>query len=77
MGSTKADPSPGDFEFACNRCNLVRDPSTHPCPQCGCPEYRLIPRTEPEPGRPRAAKEDGHRYAPLPGQSSFAFMDND
>ncbi len=29
--------------LACNRCNAERAPSVHPCPECRCPEYRILP----------------------------------
>ncbi len=31
------------FVLACNRCNHERPPSVHPCPECRCPEYRILP----------------------------------
>ncbi len=30
------------YDWACNRCNLVRKGGIGYCPHCGCPEFRLV-----------------------------------
>ncbi len=30
------------YVLACNRCNAERSPTVHPCPECRCPEYRIL-----------------------------------
>ncbi len=30
------------FEIRCNTCNLLRLNTEHPCPECRCPEYRVV-----------------------------------
>ncbi len=37
--------------LACNRCNVERLPEVHPCPECKCPEYRILPPLQVSGGR--------------------------
>ncbi len=37
------------FVLACNRCNAERPRDVHPCPECRCPEYRILPVAVGEP----------------------------
>ena len=36
------EPATEPSEVACNRCNVGRRLGVHPCPRCGCPEYRML-----------------------------------
>ena len=48
-------------EVACNRCNAGRGRWVHPCPRCGCPEYRILdpPAFDAETLRLAAEQEEG------------------
>ncbi len=39
------------YVLGCNRCNHERPVSVHPCPECRCPEYRILPPLQVSGGR--------------------------
>lgn len=43
---------PESMTFFCNRCNLARPATVHPCPNCRCLEYRIVRGPAPAPAAP-------------------------
>jgi hypothetical protein len=57
------------YDWQCNRCNAVRTQGVGYCPNCGCPEFRMMPLETV--GYP---PYDTRRRYPLPDQLTLPGM---